>query len=95
MNIHRLARVPAFVGCLALASTGVVAQDSTKKQHVPLAKNIGQVPATAPVPSLAVINSDGARIDGEKLVPTVLLSFWVGLIGTNASVPNRWSKSSG
>src|SRR3954451_12050403 len=39
-----------------------------KKPHVPLQKNIGQVTPTGPIPSLAVINSDGARIEGDKLI---------------------------
>ncbi len=70
MNIHHFAGLIAFAGGFALASTGALAQDSTKKQHVPLANNIGQVTPSAPVPSLAVINSDGAKIDDGKLVLT-------------------------
>ena len=51
----------AFAGSLALATAGAMAQDAAKKPHVPLEKTIGQVKPTGPVPSLAVINSAGAR----------------------------------
>lgn len=57
-----------FAGCVM--ATGVSAQDAAKKPHVPLEKTIGAVTATAPVPSLAVINSTGAKMDGGKLVLT-------------------------
>ena len=70
MKPNHIGGLFAVVGGLALAATAAVAQDSTKKQHVPLDKAIGAVTPTAPVPSLAVINSDGAKIDGEKLVLT-------------------------
>ncbi|SCW89673.1 hypothetical protein SAMN02927900_06312 [Rhizobium mongolense subsp. loessense] len=69
MNITHFAGLIAFVGGLALATTGALAQDSTKK-HVPLEKTIGRVTPSAPVPSLAVLNSDGAKIENEKLVLT-------------------------
>ncbi len=70
MKPNHIGGLFAVVGGLALAATAAVAQDSPKKQHVPLDKTIGAVTPTAPVPSLAVINSDGAKIDGEKLVLT-------------------------
>lgn len=70
MRPNHIAGLIAVVGGLALAATAALAQDSTKKQHVPLGKAIGTVPPTGPVPSLAVINSDGAKIDGDKLVLT-------------------------
>ncbi|MDB5543120.1 MAG: hypothetical protein JWO64_269 [Hyphomicrobiales bacterium] len=57
-----------FAGCVM--ATGVSAQESAKKPHVPLEKTIGAVTQTAPVPSLAVINSAGAKIEGGKLVLT-------------------------
>ena len=53
-----------LAGGLLLASSGAMAQEAPKKKHVPLEKTIGQVTATAPVPSLAVINSDGATLEG-------------------------------
>ncbi len=70
MKINHVTGLIAVVGGLALAATAALAQDSTKKPHVPLSKAIGRVAPTGPVPSLAVINSDGAKIDGEKLILT-------------------------
>ncbi|MBD9626450.1 hypothetical protein IB279_26245 [Ensifer sp. ENS06] len=70
MKINHVAGLIAVIGGLALAANAALAQDSTKRQHVPLGKAIGTVAPTGPVPSLAVINSEGAKIDGEKLVLT-------------------------
>ncbi|MDW9832181.1 hypothetical protein GOB24_32715 [Sinorhizobium meliloti] len=70
MKPKNIAGLIAVVGGLALAATAALAQDPTKKPHVPLDKAIGAVTPAAPVPSLAVINSDGAKIDGQKLVLT-------------------------
>ena len=70
MNVNRITSTIAFAGGLALATAGAMAQDSAKKPHVPLEKTIGQVTATGPVPSLAVINSQGATLEGGKLVLT-------------------------
>ena len=59
----------AFAGLLAgfaLASPAA-AQDAVKKPHVPLEKTIGEVKASAPVPSLAVLNAAGAKLEGGKL----------------------------
>ena len=53
-----------------LSAGPVLAQDAAKKPHVPLEKSIGQVTPTGPIPSLAVINSAGATLDGTKLVLT-------------------------
>src|SRR5690606_24227755 len=69
MNANRIASLAIFAGGLALA-TGAMAQDAVKKPHVPLEKTIGQVTPTGLVPSLAVINSAGATLDGGKLVLT-------------------------
>jgi hypothetical protein len=55
---------------LAMATSGANAQDASKKQHVPLQKTIGERTPTGPVPSLAVINSSGAKLEGNKLVLT-------------------------
>ena len=59
-----------FAGGLALTANLALAQESTTKPHIPLEKTIGQVTPTGPVPSLAVINSDGATLEGDKLVLT-------------------------
>jgi hypothetical protein len=70
MTLKTIARLMMFSGGLALLANGALAADTARKQHVPLEKNIGQVTATAPVPSLAVINSDGATLEGNKLTLT-------------------------
>ncbi|RWP58699.1 hypothetical protein [Mesorhizobium sp.] len=70
MNRIRITSLMAFVGGFAVAATGAMAQDATKKPHVPLEKTIGEVKATGPVPSLAVVNSEGAKLEGGKLVLT-------------------------
>lgn len=69
MNVNRISSIVAFAGGLALATAGAMAQDSAKP-HVPLEKTVGQVKATGPIPSLAVINSQGATLDGGKLILT-------------------------
>jgi hypothetical protein len=70
MTVNRITTVIAFAGGLALATAGAMAQESATKPHVPLEKTIGQVKQTGPVPSLAVINSQGATLGGGKLVLT-------------------------
>lgn len=70
MNANRITSIIFFAGGLALATAGAIAQEAAKKPHVPLEKTIGQVKATGPVPSLAVINSQSAKLDGGKLVLT-------------------------
>ncbi|WP_271899326.1 hypothetical protein [Candidatus Phyllobacterium onerii] len=67
---HPIAGSMAVAAGLALATTAAFAQDSAKKPSVPLQKTIGTVTPTGPVPSLAVINSAGAKLDGGKLVLT-------------------------
>jgi hypothetical protein len=70
MNSIRITGMIAFASGLALATAGAFAQDTPKKSLVPLEKTIGQVKPTGPIPSLAVINSAGATLDGTKLVLT-------------------------
>ena len=70
MNVNRITSTIALAGGLALATAGAMAQDPATKPHVPLEKTIGQVKQTGPVPSLAVINSQGATLGGGKLVLT-------------------------
>ena len=69
MKIDHVAATLVFAGGVAL-TTVVFAQDAPKKPHVPLEKTIGEVTPTGPVPSLAVINSAGARIENGKLILT-------------------------
>lgn len=53
-----------------LVADATLAQDATIKPHVPLAKTIGQVTPTGPVPSLFVLNSAGAKLEGTTLTMT-------------------------
>ena len=69
MRTNLIAGVTLVAAGLALATTATVAQEA-KKPHIPLQKTIGQPTPTGPVPSLAVINSAGAKLDGNKLVLT-------------------------
>jgi len=59
-----------FSAALTFATVGSFAQDAIQKKHVPLEKTIGEVTPTSPIPSLAVINSAGAKLEGGKLVLT-------------------------
>ena len=59
-----------IAGGLCLASSGALAQDAGVKPHVPLQKTIGVVTPTGPVPSLFVVNSAGAKLEGSKLTMT-------------------------
>ncbi len=70
MTITSGVRLMLFSGGLALLAAGAQAQEGTRKPHVPLEKNIGQVTATGPVPSLAVLNAAGAKLEGDKLILT-------------------------
>jgi len=68
MNVDRFTTL-IFAGGFALTSAAF-AQDAPKKPHVPLEKAIGQVTPTGPVPSLAVLNAAGAKIENGKLILT-------------------------
>jgi hypothetical protein len=70
MMIIHIARSMLFGAGLAFGTASADAQQTTTKPHVPLEKTIGQVTPTGPVPSLAVINSDGASLEGGKLIMT-------------------------
>src|SRR6059058_1974789 len=70
MTMRHIAQLLVCASGLALASAGVYAQDAVKKTHVPLQKTIGTVTPTSPVPSLAVLNADGAKLESGKLVLT-------------------------
>ena len=58
------------LGSLLLAPGVALSQDATIKPHVPLEKTIGQTTPTGPVPSLAVLNAAGAKLEGGKLTLT-------------------------
>ena len=55
---------------LSLVPALANAAEPAKKPHVPLEKTIGTVKATGPVPSLAVLNSQGATLADGKLTLT-------------------------
>ncbi|MFG1348256.1 hypothetical protein [Xanthobacter autotrophicus] len=55
---------------LLLTSSAALAQDAARPQHVPLQKAIGVPHADRPIPSLAVINAAGAKLEGSKLTLT-------------------------
>lgn len=68
MTLKTITGLLLLSASLALASAmPAAAQTTNKKPHVPLEKTIGQVTPTGPVPSLAVLNSDGATLADGKL----------------------------
>jgi len=69
MNFKALSRVAVMAAGLALAAT-VAGAAEPANQHVPLQKTIGKPMNQGPVPSLGVINSDGATLEGNKLTLT-------------------------
>lgn len=69
MNFKALTRMALVSAGLVLAAA-VAGAAEPANPHVPLQKNIGQPQAQAPVPSLGVINADGAVLDGKKLTLT-------------------------
>lgn len=69
MTLRYTLLLALFAGAFVSATAGF-AQDATRKPHVPLDKSIGQMTPTGPVPSLAVINADGATLEGNTLTLT-------------------------
>lgn len=70
IHLNSLARVSAGVLAAGLLVAGPALAQDAKTTHVPLEKTIGTPYANRPVPSLAVINAAGAKVDGGKLVLT-------------------------
>ncbi len=70
MLARNLACLVLIAGGLCSAAGGALAQDAAVKPHVPLQKTIGVVTPTGPVPSLFVVNSAGAKLEGDKLTMT-------------------------
>ncbi|ANY80906.1 hypothetical protein BB934_23960 [Microvirga ossetica] len=70
MPVKRRASNLVLVVGLLLVPGIALAQDATPKPHVPLEKSIGQTTPTGPVPSLAVLNAAGAKLEGGKLILT-------------------------
>jgi hypothetical protein len=60
MILAKLAPIAVLALCCALPAAA-----QTKTPHVPLQKTIGQ--QSTPVPSLAVLNAKGAKLEGSKL----------------------------
>lgn len=69
MNFKALTRLAVVSAGLVLAAS-VAGAAEPANQHVPLQKTIGHVSNPAPVPSLGVINSDGATLADGKLTLT-------------------------
>lgn len=69
MNFKALTRVAALTAGLVLAAS-VAGAAEPANQHVPLQKTIGKPMQQGPVPSLGVINSDSASLEGNKLTLT-------------------------
>lgn len=70
MSIRNLACLVLLAGGFYSFAGEASAQDADVPPHVPLQKTIGVVTPTGPVPSLAVINSAGATLEGGKLTLT-------------------------
>jgi len=69
MFTKNVARLVVVAGGLC-ATGGAFAQDADGTPNVALKKTIGAVTPTGPVPSLFVVNSAGAKLDGGKLTMT-------------------------
>ncbi|MFO1132556.1 MAG: hypothetical protein U1E16_11195 [Hyphomicrobiales bacterium] len=69
MNFTALTRAAVFTAGLVLAASLAGAAEPAN-QHVPLQKTIGKPQNQGPVPSLGVINSDGATLEGNTLTLT-------------------------
>ena len=70
MLTKNFANLALIAGSLCLAPAGARAQDADSTPHVPLQKTIGVVTPTRPVPSLFVVNSTGAKLEGTTLTMT-------------------------
>ena len=70
MLTKNFAYLVLIAGSLCSAPGGARAQDADVKPHVPLEKTIGVVTPTGPVPSLFVVNSTGAKLEGTTLTMT-------------------------
>lgn len=70
MFTRNLACLALIAGGLCSASFEAFTQEAGVKPHMPLEKTIGVVTPTGPVPSLFVVNSAGAKLEGGKLTMT-------------------------
>ena len=70
MLMKNSAFLVVIAGFLSATPVGVLAQDRDVAPIVPLQKTIGVVTPTGPVPSLFVVNSTGAKLEGTTLTMT-------------------------
>lgn len=70
MTRRTLVLLAVLAGSQWLSLGGGLAQEADVKPHIPLQKTIGQATPTGPVPSLFVLNSAGAKLEGNKLTMT-------------------------
>jgi hypothetical protein len=70
MRLNRVAGLALLAGLAMAIGAG---PSSAAEQHVPGAKTIGQPSRQGPIPSLAVLNSKGATLEGNKLTLTGVL----------------------
>jgi hypothetical protein len=70
MTLKAITRPLLVSAGLAFAATFANAAETPKKPHVPLEKTVGHVTPTGPVPSLAVLNAQGATLSDGKLTLT-------------------------
>jgi hypothetical protein len=73
VNLARFILIAGLTcGINGVLASQTSAQEATHRPHVPLAKTIGQPSQseTGTIPSLAVINADGARLEGNQLTLT-------------------------
>ncbi len=68
MLSRSIAGITSFL-IIALSPSLGIGQNASPPDHVPLQKSIGQAQGDV-VPSLIVLNSEGAKLDGDKLVLT-------------------------
>lgn len=70
MRLNRVAGLALLAGLAFAIGAG---PSSAAEQHVPGAKKIGTPTSQGPIPSLAVLNSKGATLEGNKLTLTGVL----------------------
>jgi hypothetical protein len=70
MLTKNLAYLVVIAGGLCFAARAALAQEADVPPNVPLQKTIGVVTPKGPVPSLFVVNSAGAKLEGDKLIMT-------------------------
>ena len=67
---HFIAIAGLTCGISAISAPQASAQEPARPPHVPLAKTIGQPSQAGTIPALAVINAQGAKLEGNQLTLT-------------------------